>query len=50
MYSQGKIKEIVEKIKDSIQPNKIYLFGSYASGNPKENSDVDICIIKNVFE
>ncbi|MFH1825662.1 MAG: nucleotidyltransferase domain-containing protein [bacterium] len=47
MYSQDKIQQLVDKIKDSIQPDKIYLFGSYASGTPSEHSDIDICIIKN---
>jgi predicted nucleotidyltransferase len=50
MYSTEKIKEIKEKIRAAIQPDQIYLFGSYASGKPKENSDVDICIIKNNFK
>ena len=50
MYSQEKISQIIETIKESIQPDKIYLFGSYAYGNPKENSDLDICIIKNNFK
>jgi len=35
---------IFEKIdKDTIE--KIYLFGSYAYGEPNENSDVDVCVI-----
>ena len=47
MYSEDNIKKVVNTIRDSIQPDKIYLFGSYAAGNPKEDSDIDICIIKN---
>lgn len=39
----------VENIKDNIvnrfNPKKIYLFGSYAYGNPNENSDLDILVI-----
>jgi len=50
IQSQERIKEIIEKIKDSTQPDKVYLFGSYASGTAKENSDLDICIIKNNFK
>jgi predicted nucleotidyltransferase len=50
MYSREKVKQIVEKIRETSQPDKIYLFGSYASGKPKEKSDLDICIIKNNFQ
>jgi predicted nucleotidyltransferase len=43
------ISEKIENIKDSILkhvPAKyIYLFGSYANGNPTDNSDIDIYII-----
>ena len=47
MYSTKKIKEIAQKIKGIVDPKAIYLFGSYANGTPKENSDVDIAIIKD---
>lgn len=36
---------IVEKLKP-LNPVRIILFGSYAYGNPGENSDLDICIIR----
>ena len=42
-------KEIVEALKP-INPEKIILFGSYAYGNPTENSDLDICIIENSYK
>lgn len=28
-----------------MQPQQIYLFGSYAWGEPNENSDVDLCLV-----
>lgn len=34
-------KGIIEKF----NPNKIILFGSYATGNATEKSDIDICVI-----
>jgi len=37
---------IVEKLKP-LNPEKIILFGSYAYGTPTEDSDLDICVIKN---
>lgn len=51
MVKDKKIKEIIltatEKIKKEYQPEKIILFGSYAYGNPKEESDIDLFIIKD---
>ena len=35
---------LVEKLK-STQPEKIILFGSYAYGEPTENSDLDILVV-----
>jgi predicted nucleotidyltransferase len=40
------IKKAIEFIKEKIAPEKIYLFGSYAQGNPTENSDLDFLIVK----
>lgn len=45
------IDNIVREIKDSTNTDRIYLFGSYAYGNPNEDSDLDICVLtsdKNV--
>ena len=47
MYSIQKINQIAEKIKKITDPKAIYLFGSYANGQPGENSDVDIAVIKD---
>ena len=41
------ILEITEKIKKKYRPDKIILFGSYAYGEPDEDSDIDLFIIKN---
>lgn len=45
-----KIHEIVEKLKKEYDPLKIILFGSYAYGNPTEDSDIDLFILKNTHE
>lgn len=37
---------ITKKIRDSYRPKKIILFGSYAYGNPRKDSDIDLLIIK----
>jgi len=47
MISDKKINEIVNKIAKNYDPEKIYLFGSYANGFPDENSDLDFIIVKN---
>ena len=51
---EGKIeeilKEIVEKLKEEYRPLKIILYGSYAHGNPKDDSDIDLLILKDTNE
>jgi len=47
MITQKQIEEIVKKIVDNYNPEKIILFGSYAYGQPTEDSDLDLLIIKN---
>lgn len=39
------VQDIVNQLKP-YRPEKIILFGSYAYGQPKEESDVDLVIIK----
>lgn len=46
MIEKEKILEIVNKIASGYNPDKIILFGSYALGNPGENSDLDLFVIK----
>ena len=38
--------EIIERLKP-LNPNKIILFGSYAYGKPREDSDIDLYIVTN---
>lgn len=42
------IKKIVNTLLEKYKPVKIILFGSYAYGNPTEDSDIDLLIIKDV--
>lgn len=44
---QQEIDKLTKVIKNKYQPNKIILFGSVARGEFKENSDIDMLIIKN---
>jgi predicted nucleotidyltransferase len=38
---QEAIDRVVEQIVEKFKPQKIILFGSYARGNPRPESDVD---------
>lgn len=40
------LNEIVRRLVADYQPEKIILFGSYAYGEPHEDSDLDLLIIK----
>lgn len=42
----NKLKEIIKRIVDGADPDKIILFGSRAKENDRECSDYDICILK----
>ena len=44
------VKKIIDQIIKGYRPEKIILFGSFASGKPKENSDVDLVVIKKTKE
>ena len=39
------LDEIAKKIVDHFHPDQIILFGSYAYGEPKDNSDLDLLVI-----
>jgi uncharacterized protein len=47
MIDTNKINEVVARIADKFNPDKIILFGSYASGNPNKDSDLDLLIIQD---
>jgi predicted nucleotidyltransferase len=41
------LPQAVKKIAETLKPEKIILFGSYAYGNPTPDSDVDLLVIMN---
>jgi uncharacterized protein len=47
MNYQQYIPLIVEELKKA-EPEKIILFGSYAYGEPNEDSDIDLLVIKDI--
>lgn len=42
-----KLEYVLEQIKQTTNPKKIYLFGSYATGKETAESDFDLCIISD---
>ena len=44
------IKGFIARLSQEIPIKKIILFGSYAHGNPKEYSDIDLAVISDWFE
>jgi uncharacterized protein len=42
---QKAIDQVVEQIVENFKPQKIILFGSYARGKPRPESDVDMLVI-----
>lgn len=45
MIEMNKIMELSLAIANKFKPKKIILFGSYAYGNPTEDSDVDMLVV-----
>jgi predicted nucleotidyltransferase len=39
------LDQIIQRLVQEFNPEKIILFGSYAWGNPNENSDLDLLVI-----
>lgn len=54
MYSQSDLNNLVQKfinlISSEFPLSRVYVFGSYAKGNPKDYSDVDLAIVSDNFE
>jgi predicted nucleotidyltransferase len=47
MLSEVQIRRLIEEIVQGYNPEKVYLFGSYASNTASENSDIDLFIVKS---
>ena len=48
LISQETIEGIVAAITSKFNPHKILLFGSYASGNPTPDSDLDLLVVMDI--
>ena len=49
LIDKNTISNIVYKIASNVNPDKIFLFGSYATGHANEDSDIDIAVILNDY-
>ncbi len=45
MISREQIQAVANQIVELFQPDKIILFGSYAYGEPTQDSDVDLLVV-----
>ncbi len=50
MIEKSAISNIVFRIATNVNPDKIYLFGSYATGLANEDSDIDLLVVKDTIE
>jgi hypothetical protein len=53
--TEREIKEIIEKFRGitvelGIRPKEIILYGSYAEGTARDDSDIDLIVVSNDFE
>jgi predicted nucleotidyltransferase len=50
MTGEQEIERILRRIVEDYRPLKVILFGSYAYGTPRQDSDIDLLIIKETRE
>jgi predicted nucleotidyltransferase len=48
MISEETVQKAVELLKAAAAPSRIILFGSYARGDARENSDLDFLVVEPV--
>jgi len=44
------VQQYIADVKKAMPIDKVYMYGSYAKGTQREDSDVDICFFSNSFE
>ena len=43
------VKHYADAVKNEFSPSAVILYGSYANGNPHEDSDIDVAVVFNGF-
>ena len=46
----GIVRQYAELVNSAFESKKIFLFGSYAKGNYREDSDIDVAVVLKDFE
>jgi predicted nucleotidyltransferase len=47
MLSESELDELIRRVAESLEPERIILFGSYAKGTATIRSDVDLMVVKD---
>lgn len=48
--ARDKVKQFIKSLsKTNIKVKEAYIFGSYAKGNAKKDSDIDVCVVSSSF-
>jgi uncharacterized protein len=50
MMAAQQFEQIIARIIEVYQPEKIILFGSYSNGTAKETSDIDLLLVKQTSD
>ena len=43
------LRQYIADVKKAMPIDKVYLYGSYARGTPRQDSDVDVCFFSEAF-
>ena len=45
MVASRRIREFSDRLVEEFRPRRVVLFGSYANGRPRQDSDVDLLVV-----
>jgi predicted nucleotidyltransferase len=44
-----RVRRFVARVRERVPVSQVYLYGSYASGQAGENSDIDLAVVSDAF-